>query len=174
MAGRFDGISGLSDTLKGLQMPEVKMPSIPTVDKRSRAERREDFEKELAALDKDALIELRDKIQDINDYSEGFESEFWSHKEDLENSVIKLIRYMNKFDDLNSDESRKIALKEQELKLEAKHDWADKFRLFFFRILATALFVSSLFIIGYLEHNYEWAKLPLSKYVKTTPASPAK
>jgi len=165
MAGRFDGLSGLADTSKGFQMPETKIPSLPTVDKRSRAEWREDFEKELAALDKDALIELRDNIQDINDYSDNHESELWTHKEDLENSVIKLIRYMNKFDDLNSEESRKIALTEQELKLEAKHDWAEKFRLFFFRILATTLFVISLFAIGYIEHNYDWAKLPLSKYV---------
>ena len=119
MAGRFDGFSGLAETFKGLQMPETKMPSIPHIDKRSRAERREDFEKELAALDKEALIELRDKIQNIDDYSENYESEFWTHKEDLENSVIKLIRYMNEFDDLNSGESRKISLKEQELKLDA-------------------------------------------------------
>lgn len=174
MAGRFDGLSGFTDTIRGLQMPEVKMPSLPTVDKRSRADRKEDFEKELEALDKEALIELRDRIQDISDYTEEYESEFWKHKEDLENSVIKLIRHLNKFDDLNSEESRKISLKEQELKLESRHDWADKFRLFFFRILATTLFVTSLFAIGYIEDTYEWAKLPLSKYVKAVPAMPAK
>ncbi len=174
MAGRFDGFSGLADTVRGLQMPEVKMPSIPVEDKRSRSERKEDFEKELEALDKEALIELRDKVQNISDYTEEYETEFWKHKDDLENTVIKLIRHLNKFEDLNSEESRKIALKEQELKLESRHDWAEKFRLFFFRILATSLFVTSLFAIGYIEDTYEWAKLPLSKYVKTAPAMPVK
>jgi hypothetical protein len=173
MAGRFD-LPDFANALSKFQVPEAKLPSAPLPDKRSRAERREDFEKELAALDKDALIELRKKIQDIDEYSETYKSDFWAYKEDLENSIIKLIRYMNKFEELNSNESRKITLKEQELKLEARHDWAEKFRLFFFRVLATALFVGSLFAIGYLEHNYEWAKLPLSKYVKTTPAAPEK
>lgn len=139
--------------------------SVP--DNRSRTERREDFEKDLSALDKKALIELKDQIIDLNNYSSS-QSDLWEYKGDIENSLIKLIRYIDKFEDLNSDESRKVALKEQELKLEAKHDWAEKFRLFFFRVLATGLFIASLFIMGYIEHNYDWARLPLSKYIKTT------
>jgi len=66
------------------------------------------------------------------------------------------------------NEIRKIALKEKELKLEAKHDWAEKFRLYFFRVLASLLFIITLFTIGYIEKEYEWATLPLSKYVSKT------
>lgn len=174
MAGKFDNLLGVSDSLKGFRIPEVKIPSLPTVDNRSRSEWKEDFEQELKALDKNALIELRDKIQSIDGYSDSDESDFWKYKEDIENSIIKLIRYMNKFDDLNSEESRKIAIKEQELRIEAKHDWLEKTRLFIFRVLATVLFIASLFTIGYIEHKYEWARLPLSKYVNSTPLSPAK
>jgi hypothetical protein len=174
MAGRFEGFSGIANTLKGFQVPETKIPNIPLPDKRSRAERREDFEKELASLDKEALIELRDKIQDIYEHSESHELKLWEYKEDLENSVIKLIRYIDKFESLNSEESRKIELKKKELKLDAKHDWSDKFRLFFFRVLASALFIGTLFAIGYIEKEYDWATLPLSKYVKPVPNVPSK
>jgi hypothetical protein len=171
MAGRFD-LSGITDPLKSMRIPEAPYtPPIP--DNRSRTERREDFEKDLAALDKKELIALKESIMDISEYGSG-ESKLWEHKDDIENSLIKLIRYIDKFEDLNSDESRKVALKEQELKLEAKHDWAEKYRLFFFRVLATALFITSLFIMGYIEHNYDWARLPLSKYIKTVPIEPGK
>lgn len=168
----MESLSGLANHLpKSMEIPSLK--PMPRPDTRSRVERREDFEKELEALDKMALIELKDTILDMSS-SDLYQSKFWDKKEDLENSLVKLIRYMDKFDDLNSEESRKVALKEQELRLEAKHDWAEKFRLFFFRVLATGLFISSLFAIGYIEHNYEWAKLPLSKYVKAVPQVPVK
>ena len=172
MAGRFN-LDGITNSLQRMQIPEYIPPSIPVPDNRSRTERREDFEKDLSALDKKALIELKEQIIDLSEHGSG-SSDLWAHKEDIENSLIKLIRYIDKFEDLNSDESRKVALKEQELKLEAKHDWAEKFRLFFFRVLATGLFIASLFIMGYVEHNYDWARLPLSKYIKTVPVEPGK
>lgn len=171
MAERFDP-SGVLGQFNNMGIPEA--PYIPPVpDKRSRTEIREDFEKELVALDKKALIELKETIIDISEYDSG-ESKLWAHKDDIENSIVKLIRYLDKFEDLNSEESRKVALKEKELKLEARHDWAEKSRLFFFRILATVLFIASLFIMGYIEHNYDWARLPLSKYIKTVPIEPGK
>ena len=162
----IDRITRQLGPFKNMKIPTMKAPDplTPMLDKRSRSERREDFERKLKELDKPTLIQLLDDIKDVSNYED-----LWDYKSDLQNTVSKLIRYMNEFDDLNSDESRKIALKEQELKLESKHDWAGKFRLFFFRILATVLFVISLFTIGYIEHNYDWAKLPLSKYIKTTP-----
>jgi len=172
MVGRFN-LDGITNPLQGMQIPDYSPPSIPVPDTRSRTERREDFEKDLSALDKKALIELKEQIIDLSEHSSS-QSDLWVHKDDIENSLIKLIRYIDKFEDLNSDESRKVALKEQELKLEAKHDWAEKFRLFFFRVLATGLFIASLFIMGYIEHNYDWARLPLSKYIKTVPIEPGK
>ncbi|KPZ53783.1 hypothetical protein [Pseudoalteromonas sp. P1-25] len=172
MTGRFN-LDGITNPLQGMQIPEYTSANTPVPDNRSRVERREDFEKDLSSLDKKALIKLKEQIIDLGKYDSG-QSELWKHKDDIENSLIKLIRYIDKFEDLNSDESRKVALKEQELKLEAKHDWAEKFRLFFFRVLATGLFISSLFIMGYIEHNYDWARLPLSKYIKTVPIEPGK
>jgi hypothetical protein len=142
-------------------------------DERSRADKNEDVQKKLDALDEGTLIQLLHTVQAISVFKEGSQAEFWNHKEDLENSLHKLIRDLNKTDDLNSEESRKISLKKQELELDTRHDWKEKFRLFFFRILTTTLFVISLFAIGYIEDSYEWAKLPLSKYVKTAPMVPA-
>lgn len=167
MAGRFDlsnMMSGLS-TLAENRPFEMSAPIVP--DKRSRAEIREDFEKKLKALDKNAIEDLKDKILDIHD-----PKELMSLKEDIEDSLLKLIRYYDQFEDLNSSESRKVALKEKELKLDARYDWREKARLFFFRILGSALVVVTLFAIGYIEHEYEWARLPMSKYLNTSAKLP--
>jgi len=60
MAERFDP-SGVLGQFNNMGIPEA--PYIPPVpDKRSRTEIREDFEKELVALDKKALIELKETI----------------------------------------------------------------------------------------------------------------
>ncbi len=160
--------SKISDVMKSLDninrydIPAVK-PALPKMDNRSRAERREDLEKELSEIDKKTLLELKEKILNANDPDKLF-----IFKNDIENTTIKFLRYIDKYEELNSIESRKVDLKEKELQLEAKHDWAEKTRLFFFRILATILFISSLFIIGYIEHTYDWARLPLSKYIKNS------
>lgn len=132
---------------------------------------REDFNNELAAIDKKALIKLKD---DISAFSGNQESELWGRKEEIENFLIKFIRYIAEFEHFKLEESRKIELKKQELRLDAKHDWADKFRLFFFRVLASTLFVITLFAMGYIEKKYDWATLPLSKYVKPASAISAK
>lgn len=148
---------------------DSKLQEIKPIDRRSRAEVREDFEGELAKLDKNALVSLKEKVVKLDKYNNEDTDELWRCKEDLENSLVKLIRYIDKFEELNSEESRTVALKEKELKLEGKHDWYDKFRLFFFRVLTSMLFVSTLFAIGYIEKEYDWATLPLSKYVKPAP-----
>lgn len=171
MAGRFKGFSGIADTLKSIQLPEINTSPLTVPDTRSRAEYREDFEKELASLDKQVLIELKNKIIKIKASSGDHENDFWGHKNDIENSIIKFIRYIEKFEEHSYEGSRKLSLKGQELKLEAKHDWAEKSRLFFFRVLASVLFVCTLFAIGYIEREYDWATLPLSKYVKPVPSS---
>jgi hypothetical protein len=134
MVGRLN-LDRTTSPFQGMKMPEFTSPKIPKIDKRSRAEIREDFEKDLTALDKKALIQLKDNIIDLSE-NDSNQSGMLSHKDEIENSLIKFIRYIDKFEDLNSEESRKVALKEQELKLDARHDWAEKFRLFFFRLLA--------------------------------------
>ena len=101
MVGRFN-LDGITNPLQRMQMPEYTPPSIPVPDNRSRTERREDFEKDLSALDKKALIELKEQIIDLSEHGSG-SSDLWAHKEDIENSLIKLIRYIDKFEDLNSD-----------------------------------------------------------------------
>ncbi|EGQ9279566.1 hypothetical protein K6672_004301 [Vibrio vulnificus] len=174
MSGKFGmpDMSGITNMLSSLERNQPSLseyrPIIP--DKRSRTEIREDFEKELQALDKDAIEKLKDDICAMEQYSE----EYSNSKNDVENALVKFLRFYDKFEDLNSEESRKVALKEQELKLEAKHDWAEKFRLFFFRVLASVLFIVTLFTIGYIEKEYDWATLPMSKYISTMPSPVSK
>ncbi|OJI53400.1 hypothetical protein [Vibrio vulnificus] len=163
----------ISDVMAGLNRANsLKVPPIQPIikDTRSRAERREDFDRRLKQLDRDTIEKLKEDIINADEYSE----EYMACKKDVEDALIKFLRFYDEFEDLNSEESRKVALKEQELKLAAKHDWAEKFRLFFFRILASVLFIVSLFTIGYIEKEYEWATLPLSKYVSSVPANPLK
>jgi DNA-directed RNA polymerase subunit F len=175
MDTKFPGLSAITEAFKNLpQMPKVApyRPLIP--DNRTRSERREDFEKELAALDKDALTKLLERIKEITERYEGYENALWENKDDIQNAISKLIKYIDKFENLNSEEARKIEFKRRELALETSHDWKEKFRTFFFRILASILFISTLFAIGYIEHEYEWARLPLSKYVSPAPSIPGK
>ncbi len=167
MAGRFDPSSILNGLNAMTENRSYEVPSSIVPDKRTRAEVREDFEKKLKALDKDAIEELKNKILDIHEADD-----FIYLKKDIEDSLVKFIRYYDHFEDLNSDESRKVGLKEKELKLDARYDWREKARLFFFRILASALLVVTLFVIGYVEHEYEWAKLPMSKYLNTSAKLP--
>jgi len=144
---------------------EIPKPIIP--DNRSRAERREDFEKKLKSLDKKTIENLKDRVIEIRE-----PEDLMALKEDIEDSLIKFIRFYDRFDDLNSEESRKVSLKEKELKLDARYDWREKARLFLFRILGSALVVVTLFAIGYIEHEYEWARLPMSKYLNTSTTLP--
>lgn len=167
MVGRFDisnVFSGI-DRLAASSSYEIQGPIIP--DNRSRLEVREDFERKLKSLDKDKIEDLLVKVEKINN-----PDEFISLREDIEDSLVKFIRFYDCFEDLNSEESRKVALKEKELKLDARYDWRDKARLFFFRILGSALVVVTLFVIGYVEHEYEWARLPMTKYLNTSTALP--
>jgi hypothetical protein len=110
LAGRFDytNIANTMSKMSEQTQSSLTAPIIP--DKRSRAEFREDFEKELSALDKDALVSLKEKVISIHDAEE-----LYPLKEDLENSLVKLLRFYDEFENLNSEESRKVALKEKEL-----------------------------------------------------------
>jgi len=167
MAGRFELPSVMKniDALTRNMNFEIPKPIIP--DNRSRAERREDFEKKLKSLDKKIIEDLKDRVIEIRE-----PEDLMALKEDIEDSLIKFIRFYDRFEDLNSEESRKVALKEKELKLDAHYDWREKARLFLFRILGSALVVVTLFAIGYIEHEYEWARLPMSKYLNTSTTLP--
>ncbi|MFG1489123.1 hypothetical protein ABMA58_07715 [Oceanospirillum sp. HFRX-1_2] len=158
MAGRFDPFSFMQN-LPDLNSANYDPPPIHVPDNRSRAEVREDFEKKLEQLDFSVLEQLKE-----NSLNASEPEEFMVLKDDIEDALIKFLRFYKTFEDLNSEESRKVALKEKELKLEAKHDWSNKFRLFFFRILGSALLIITLFSIGYVEHEYDWARLPMTKY----------
>ncbi|MEZ9178309.1 hypothetical protein ACP43V_08670 [Vibrio genomosp. F10 str. 9ZC157] len=174
MSGKFrmPDMAKMANVLSSMESSQTNLPNYKPLipDKRSRTEIRDDFEKELKALNKDAIEKLKNDICDMDQYSE----EYNNSKNDIENALIKILRFYDKFEDLNSEESRKVALKEQELKLEAKHDWAEKFRLFFFRVLASVLFIVTLFSIGYIEKEYDWATLPMSKYMSVIPPSASK
>jgi hypothetical protein len=167
MAGQLDMSNIMNGFSSMTESPAYETPSSIVPDKRSRAEVREDFERKLKSLDKGVIEGLKDKIIDTHE-----PEEIMALKEDIEDSLIKFIRYYDQFEDLNSDESRKVALKEKELKLEARYDWREKARLFFFRVLGSALVIVTLFVIGYVEHEYEWAHLPMSKYLSTSTKLP--
>jgi hypothetical protein len=149
---------------------EINVPPPRSLDTRTRVEKREDFERELNEID-------QKKLEGLVQYLRAKEKKIYNDKihddipELIENSIIKLSIYIKKFEQYGLEEERKLAIKYKELKLEASHDWREKFRLFIFRILASLLFIITLFSIGYIEHNYEWARLPLSKYVKIIPST---
>ncbi len=172
----IDKLTKLTSSIPNFAVPKIPSlgplatPKITPVDRRSRAEIREDFESTLRKIDKEQIESLIDFLNNIeNDGNESIEEKILKEKDSLENTLIKFSRCIKKFDVLNSDEERKLHLKEKELRLEASHDWKDKFRLFFFRGLASALLIVTLFTIGYIEHEYEWAHLPMSKYLKVSP-----
>ncbi|WP_303903047.1 hypothetical protein [Thiohalomonas denitrificans] len=89
MAGRFDpssimqNLQALSDSVGGYEPPQIRVP-----DNRTRAEVREDFEKRLEELDLAALEELKDKAIDADE-----PEDFFVLKDDLENSLIKFLRF---------------------------------------------------------------------------------
>jgi hypothetical protein len=155
---------------------KIKIPSLnpivpPSVDTRSRADKKEDFEKKLSEINKEQLDELVKMLE--KDRYIFFQRDVDNRIPDLiENSLTKFSKYINEFEQYKLEEERKLSLKTSELKLEASHDWREKFRLFFFRALASLLFIITIFTIGYLEKNYEWAQLPLSKYIKSVPTAP--
>lgn len=167
---KFDLSKMMTNANEMVNRTRPRFEASPVPLNRTRAEIREDFNNRLKKLDIQAIDKLSKVVIKADKYSE----EYQNCKADIEDALRKFLRYYNEFEDLNSEESRKVSLKEQELKLEAKHDWAEKCRLFFFRILASVLFIVSLFTIGYIEKEYDWATLPLSKYVSSAPAYPLK
>ncbi|WP_231758797.1 hypothetical protein [Microbulbifer elongatus] len=166
MSNNFEAFSGIPNALKTFSDKSLDFPHLRKQDNRTRQERREDFEEELGKIDRAFLEDIKNTV--LNSQSK---EELWSLKEEVENCLIKFSRYFDSFENFNAEETRKVELKKRELKLEARHDWSSKFRLFFFRVLASFLLIVTLFSIGYIEHEYEWARLPMSKYLKIAPSS---
>lgn len=175
--GAFGKIKVLDDALKnknlkGLEkvqrtIPTPYIPSLGKIDNRNRAERKEDFEVEMLKIDQKKITLLIDVWEKLKNNKEITPNEVIGLKEDTINTLIKYQRTINTFKELNSDLAVQLDYKKNELKFITQADWKNKFRLFFFRVLWTLLFISSLFAVGYIEHEYEWAHLPMSKYFGT-------
>lgn len=133
-------------------------------DKRSRAERAEDFETELLKIDRERIKLLINTLEKINKNPEIKKSDIKEIQDSVIKTLVKYERTISTFEALNSDLAIQLDYKKNELKFIAKSDWRDKFRLLFFRILGTIFFISALFVIGHIEHKYDWAHLPMSKY----------
>ncbi len=166
-----EGIEIIPDALKDEKLDRLEkvhrgIPSLGTQknDDRNRAEIKEDFETEILKIDQDTIELLIVTWEEIQDNEEVTLDEVSGLKEDTINTLIKYQRTINTFKELNSDLAVRLDYKKNELKFITLADWKSKFRLFFFRILWTLLFVSSLFTVGYIEQEYEWAHLPMSKY----------
>ncbi len=148
-------------------LPIQRSFEMPTVDSRNRAERKEDFESEILKIDLQKITLLLDTLKNIEN-EEISMSEIKDLQQNITNALIKYKRTINTFEGLNSDLAVQLDYKRNELKFLAKADWKNKFRLFFFRMLWTILFVVSLFAVGYIDKEYEWAELPMSKYFNAT------
>lgn len=158
----------ITDVFKhGLAHTALSVPRISPPDKRSRQDVQEDQALELAQINKQSLIDLRECCREIRS-----DEEWLKHSNDVDNVLTKFINCISDFEKLNAESHRKIELKRAELKLDEWHDWKEKGRTFLFRVLASALFIASLFAIGYIDHEYEWARLPLAGYINPSPKIP--
>ncbi len=141
------------------------LPGTHEIDTRTRQEHREDFEKKLSQIDEKWLNQLQ---ADLITFKHSDPKKQDQIHDNLTIALTKFTRYIDEFKLHRTDEERKLSYKKKELHIQATHDWKNKFRLFFFRVLASALLVATLFAIGYIEHEYDWARLPLSKYFNPT------
>ncbi|PCI27269.1 MAG: hypothetical protein COB67_08935, partial [SAR324 cluster bacterium] len=84
-------IGELSNIFKPMQnLNSNLLNSINLPDKRTRVERREDFEKELEDIDLEAIINLKETIQNMHQEEDNIF--LWKQKENIENTLIKYIR----------------------------------------------------------------------------------
>jgi hypothetical protein len=142
----------------------IPIIDMPLLDNRSRAELKEDFETEILKIDREKIKLLIDTLKKVKNDKGIQQSKIKDLQENTINTLIKYERTISTFEALNSDLAVQLDYKKNELKFTTKADWRDKFRLFFFRVLWTLLFVVSLFAVGYIEQEYDWAHLPMSKY----------
>ena len=90
---------------------------------------------------------------------------FRTHVFDLAEALKNQISESEK---LNQADAQKLKQQREAFRLEARYDWYGKFRTFLFSVMGAVLFIVTLFTIGYIEKNYDWAVLPLAKYVEVS------
>ena len=124
------------------------------------------YEQRLASINEEEIQVLIDNLRIIEqklDNDDNFEYRFFQVNRD---ALSILLNHKRDFEQHTSELEQKLRYKQKEIDIEKRADWAAKFRLFFFRTLGAMLLVVTLFSIGFIEHNYEWARLPLSSYLK--------
>ena len=87
---------------------------------------------------------------------------------EIQSLFITLTEEVEYSEKLNAEDAQKLKQQREALRLEARYDWYGKFRTFLFSVMGAALFIVTLFTIGYIEKNYDWAVLPLAKYVEVS------
>lgn len=141
-------------------------------DKKSGYEKRGDLEVELTEIDFSRIERLRDGVRNLYSLETDDEENRERIKSEIDDVLTKYLNTYEKFEKFNSAESRNLYFKKQELALEASHDWSEKCRLFLFRILGSVLLVVTLFGIGYIESEFDWANLPMTKYLSAAQKIP--
>ena len=140
-----------------MKIPYGQPVTVSPSDNRTRAERIQDFREQLEAIDRDELERLINVL-------DSPEIKYLEDINNLENSLIRFRDLIDQFHQLNDQDFRLLGRRAQELELEEKHDWRSKWRLLFFRVMGTTLLVVTVFLVGYIEHTYDWARLPMSSY----------
>lgn len=127
---KMDEITKLANLTKNLKIPDMtkfnipradhfKVPEFksPVIDKRTRAERREDFDQELAKIDKVQLENLISFLEGVaeKDADESVEEQFLRESESIKNALIKFSRTIKEFEWFNSEQERQLSLKKEEL-----------------------------------------------------------
>lgn len=147
-------------------IPSPIKPLSLRMDNRTRAEINEDYEKRLASIKVEDVNRLIGKLSSIEKKLEDDDDSNYKLFQANRDALTILLRYKEDFERHTSEMEQRLRYKQREVNIEKRADWAEKFRLFFFRTLGAALLVITLFTVGYIEHNYEWARLPLSAYLK--------
>jgi len=177
LSAPFAGQEKLSETirqfespLKKFTTPKLEFPMQKPVDMRTRQERKDDRQIELSKLNID---DIRDALEYMrNEDSELREPESVTRNHQLVVDNLELfLQHKTTFEDLNSDHSRRIALRKNELDIEADADLKEKWRTFKFRVLGSGLLVATLFVIGTINHHVSWLHLPFESLLKPSLSS---
>lgn len=185
MKGVFDSAGKTKDLLDSLEppdqpnfesilnhKPEVNIPDLQSIDNRSRTEKKEDREFELALIDFDDINEALEFMEDPSVVESMDDDALIEKKKLVVDCLEKFSRYKAEFEELNSDHYRRIKLKQHELFIEANADWKEKWRTFWFRVLGSLLLIITLFAIGTIHHHVNWLYLPFESVMKMKAITP--
>lgn len=163
-------LAGIMKDLSKTQLGSVTHPFEPIKtripDLRSSEQRRADKEQELAKIDKQSISSALNVINDFIKQDRATSTlSLTAEANNIKNCLLKFEKYIDDLEEANSDKARKIALKKEEQKLDAKYDFWEKVRLFGFRVLGSILLIVTVFAIGTIDAKVEWLHLPLSSYI---------